>query len=127
MCCDHAFYAATSVQDNTCASLESTPLDGLAWNCSGCVCPSPALVACDGVVLSPSSPSALASVGDGVCDNGQWGLHDFNCAAYNFDGGDCVGATAACRRDGQTFAEWLEGSGAAEDGGAALCACRDGV
>lgn len=29
-------------------------------------------------------------VGDGYCDNGAWGA-DFNCEAFDFDGGDCEG------------------------------------
>eukprot|EP00750_Incisomonas_marina_P019313 INCI3285.4.p1 GENE.INCI3285.4~~INCI3285.4.p1 ORF type:complete len:1408 (-),score=217.48 INCI3285.4:617-4840(-) len=40
-------------------------------------------------------------IGDGACDDGEWGLY-FNCDAFNFDEGDCDCSAGQCITDGTT-------------------------
>lgn len=53
---------------------------------SDCTCSDVSLQSsCDGQCVGEEE---LLSVGDGVCDDGESG-NDFNCSAWEFDGGDC--------------------------------------
>ena len=112
-CCDAA-WADFAVD---CATLEGT----YGWDCSGCLCPGD--VACeDQGLITCSDGSCAASeadcpamltdcsgvefdeaylvwIGDGYCDDGTdqgWTpILDFNCAEYDFDGGDCGGVSSS--------------------------------
>eukprot|EP00750_Incisomonas_marina_P026299 INCI5894.2.p1 GENE.INCI5894.2~~INCI5894.2.p1 ORF type:complete len:1495 (+),score=178.39 INCI5894.2:102-4586(+) len=118
LCCDHAFYR-DGVQ---CSALQLGFAD--AWNCSGCACPEPAELDCDG---APGVESFMSWIGDGICDSGQWGTN-LNCEAFSFDGGDCGNSLLPCPASGADFSSWLTDLATSSfPFGSGLCLCQKGV
>jgi hypothetical protein len=45
--------------------------------------------------IGQSCAGLLQWIGDGFCDDGQYGI-DFNCEAHSMDGGDCGSCARSC-------------------------------
>ena len=123
MCCD----VAVAITGLSCVELEVNA----GYDCTGCECPDPpAPTTCAG----DNYPAYASWIGDGICDFGRWGVN-FNCSAFNFDGGDCLldsafDALKNCVENGQSLQEYLETSITFAPTGldsTALCDCVQGV
>jgi len=53
-------------------------------------CPTGEIADCSGQCVDEAT--ATSWIGDGFCDDGEWGMY-LNCEEFNFDGGDCDGST----------------------------------
>lgn len=71
-----------------------------------------------------NASGAALWVGDGVCDDGDFGI-DLNCAKFNYDGGDCAGECARSCFEGSCdeVISYFEGAYSCSDLELAGCIC----
>ena len=79
---------------NLSASVDESSIN-LNWD-EPFQCPQGQISDCDGLCVDEWY---LAWIGDGICDDGGWGVN-FACSEYNNDGGDC-GDIVTCEDNGQ--------------------------
>jgi len=105
--------ASDSVTESACNATGGT------WFAEPASCPTSGTCLCDEINDCNGSCAPASWVGDGSCDDGTYDWHgnaiDFNCAASDWDGGDCAGTGTCCFPDGHC--EVLTSAACTADGG----------